>query len=169
MTIRKQDLQSPNGQADAIEWSEVTPGERFLIRISSEETGGAYSMLEIEADRGYGTPMHIHERNDAHFVIIAGEARFAYGESTADISAGASLTVRRGIPHAWGNLSNVALRMLVTFTPGGIDELFRIMAKGGDIDFSALLERFGCPIVGPPLHADIRSNRLIGQPAAKGG
>ncbi|MEZ2131397.1 MULTISPECIES: cupin domain-containing protein [unclassified Sinorhizobium] len=159
--IRKQDF--PDGQADGMEWSEMTPGERFLIRISSEETAGAYAMLEMEADQGYGTPMHIYERNDAHFVIVAGEARFAYGESTASIPAGASLTVRKGIPHAWGNLSDGPLRMLVTFTPGGIDELFRIIAKGGDINFPALLERFGCPIVGPPVHADIKPTS--GRPA----
>jgi hypothetical protein len=49
------------------EWSEVTPGERFSIRVSSEETNGAYTMLEVIADHRNGTPMHVHQNEDEHF------------------------------------------------------------------------------------------------------
>jgi len=41
--------------------------------------------------------------------------------------------------------------MLVTFSPGRIEGLFRSIAKGGNIDFAALSEKFGVRIIGPTL------------------
>ena len=42
-------------------WSEVTRGERYIIRTTSEEANGAYSMLEVVADPRNGVPMHVHD------------------------------------------------------------------------------------------------------------
>jgi mannose-6-phosphate isomerase-like protein (cupin superfamily) len=144
-------------------WSEVTPGERFIIRMSSDQTNGGYMVLEVEADYLNGTPMHVHENAAEHFIIIEGEARIACGDKIVDAPAGTTLTVPRNDPHAWCNLSKIQLRMVVVFTPGGIDDLFRIIDRGGDIDFPALLARFGCLIVGPALTEAIKSTSLLDQ------
>jgi mannose-6-phosphate isomerase-like protein (cupin superfamily) len=133
------------------EWSEITPGERFSIRVSSEETNSVYTMLEIVADHRNGTPMHIHQNEDEHFIILEGTAHLACGDKTVDAPAGTSISVSRGIHHAWCNLSKTPLRMLVLFTPGGIDEMFRTTAQVGDNNIAALLEKFGTRIVGPTL------------------
>jgi hypothetical protein len=45
--------------------------------------------------------------------------------------------------------------MLVLFTPGGIDEMFRTTAKGGDSNIAAILDKFGTRIVGPTLFDNI--------------
>lgn len=145
----------PISHGSKSEWSDITPGERFSIRVPSEETNGAYTMLEIVADHRNGTPMHVHQNEDEHFIILEGTARFAYGDKTADAPAGTNITVRRGIPHAWCNLCKSSLRMLVLFTPGGIDELFRTAAKSGDTDIAALLDKFGTRMVGPALFDNI--------------
>jgi mannose-6-phosphate isomerase-like protein (cupin superfamily) len=137
------------------EWSEVTPGERFSIRVSSEETNGAYTMLEVVADHWNGTPMHVHQNEDEHFMILEGTAHLAYGDRTVDAPAGTNITVSKGIHHAWCNLSKSSLRMLVLFTPGGIDELFRTTAKGDNHNIAAILDKFGTRIVGPALFDNI--------------
>jgi mannose-6-phosphate isomerase-like protein (cupin superfamily) len=137
------------------EWSEVTPGELFSIRVSSEDSNGAYTMLEVVADRQNGTPMHIHQNQDEHFIILEGTAHFVYGDKTVDAPAGTNITVSRGIPHAWCNLSESPLRMLVLFTPGGIDELFRTIAKSGAINETALFDKYGTVLVGPALYENI--------------
>ena len=100
--------------------------------MSSEETNGAYTMLEVVADHRNGTPMHVHQNEDEHFMILEGTAHLAYGDKTVDAPAGTNITVSKGIHHAWCNLSKSSLRMLVLFTPGGIDQLFRTTTKGGD-------------------------------------
>jgi hypothetical protein len=60
-------------------WLHVTPGERFKIRVSSAQTMGAYSVIEIVADPGNGVPLHIHNKEDEHFIVV---------ESTLDIANG---------------------------------------------------------------------------------
>jgi mannose-6-phosphate isomerase-like protein (cupin superfamily) len=142
------------------EWSEITPGERFSIRVSSQETDGAYTVLEIVADNRYGTLMHIHQNEDEHFIILEGTAHLAYGDKAAVARAGTSITVGKGIPHAWCNLADSPLRMLLLFTPGGIDELFRTTAKGGDSNIAALLDKFGTRMVGPALFDNIYTRDL---------
>jgi mannose-6-phosphate isomerase-like protein (cupin superfamily) len=143
------------GRETESEWSEVTPGERFSIRVSSEDTNGAYTMLEVLADHRNGTPMHVHQNEDEHFIILEGTAHLAYGGKTVDASAGTNITVSKGIHHAWCNLSKSPLRMLALFTPGGIDELFRTTARGDDINITAYLDKFGTRLVGPALFNNI--------------
>ena len=41
--------------------------------------------------------------------------------------------------------------MMVIASPGGCEEALRIIAKGGDIDFAALLMNFNIRNIGPPL------------------
>jgi len=48
--------QSTNHENDG-EWLQTRPGERCLIRVSAAATNGAYSLVEIVADPGDGTPV----------------------------------------------------------------------------------------------------------------
>jgi mannose-6-phosphate isomerase-like protein (cupin superfamily) len=66
--------QVPISHESKNEWSEITPGERFSIRVSSKETNSVYTMLEIVVDHRKGTPMHIHQNEDEHFIILEGTA-----------------------------------------------------------------------------------------------
>jgi mannose-6-phosphate isomerase-like protein (cupin superfamily) len=152
-TISSKEL--PISHESKSEWPEITPGERFSIRVSSEETNGAYTMLEILAEHRNGTAMHVHEKEDEHFLILEGTGHFANGDQRVDVPAGARITVSKGVPHCWCNLSETPLRMLVVFTPGGFDELFRATAKGGDINIAALLDKLGTRFVGPALFDNI--------------
>ena len=136
---------------DKSKWLQTRPGERCRIRICAADTNGAYSVVEIVSDARDGTPMHIHQNEDEHFIILEGTAHLACGDKTVDVPAGTSISVSRGIHHAWCNLSKTPLRMPVLFTPGGIDEMFRTTAQGGENNIAALLEKFGTRIVGPTL------------------
>ena len=63
---------------------------------------------------------------------------YAYGDRIVDASAHTQVIVGKGISHAWCNRSKSLLRMLVLFTPGSIDELFRSIAKSGAINTTLL-------------------------------
>lgn len=145
--------QTPITESDG-KWLQTRPKERCRIRVSAEETNGAYSVVEIIAEAGDSTPIHVHENEDEHFLVLEGAARIAYGDETFDAAAGETISLRRGVPHAWGNASASPLRMVVIASPGGCEEALRIIAKGGDIDFAALLKRFKIRNIGPPLLAD---------------
>jgi len=140
------------------EWLQVTPGERFKIRVSSAQTMGAYSVIEIVADPGNGVPMHIHSKEEEHFIVVEGTLDIANGNRRWDALAGTSVTVRRGVPHAWSNPSDTPLRMLVVFSPGQIDGLFRATAGVDDVDrITAIAARYGTKLVGPPLRGTAHS------------
>jgi mannose-6-phosphate isomerase-like protein (cupin superfamily) len=152
MNPKKSSKELSNGHEREDKWSEVTRGERYIIRTPSTETNGAYSTLEIVADPRNGVPMHVHDNEEEHFIILEGKALIANGDSRAEVAAGSSITIGRGVPHAWCNLSEEApLRMLVLFTPGGLEELFRRNAGTEPADMVALADKFGTRITGPAL------------------
>jgi quercetin dioxygenase-like cupin family protein len=139
-------------------WLETTPGERFTIRASASETKGIYTMLEVVADPRNGVPIHIHRNEDEHILVLEGTLHVVIGDATLDVPAGTAITVSRGDPHAWCNLRAMPVRMLVIFSPGHIEGLFReIAARKRDDDIEAIAEKFGCLVVGPPLREGINT------------
>ncbi|WP_263383660.1 cupin domain-containing protein [Granulicella arctica] len=132
-------------------WLTARPGERFCVRVPAASTDGAYSVVEIVADPGDSTPLHVHEREDEYLLVLEGSARVVLGETTLEATAGQTVEMKRGIPHAWGNASDKPVRLLFTATPGGCEEALVIIAKGGDIDFAALTARFHVTPLGPPI------------------
>ena len=142
----------------AAELLQVTPGERFKIRTSVEETDGAYSMFEFLVDPRNGVPKHIHKNEDEHFIILEGSLHIAVGDKVLDAAAGTSVTVARGVPHAWCNLAEAPVRMLAVYSPGHIEEFFKaIAARRSNDELPALAEKFGLVSAGPTLREGIYS------------
>ncbi len=140
------------------EWLQVTPGERFKIRIASSQTMGSYAVIEIVADPHNGVPLHIHSKEEEHFIVLEGTLDLAVGDRRWDAPAGTSVTVKRGVPHAWCNPSEMPLHMLVVFSPGRIDGLFKAVAGVDDVDkITAIAARYGTQLIGPPLQETVRS------------
>jgi len=133
------------------EWLQVTPGERFRVRTSAKDTKGMYTMLELIADSRNGVPMHVHQNEDEHFVVLEGSMRIANGDERFNAPAGTTVTIRKGVPHAWCNVMDVPLRVLVVFSPGHIEDLFRAVAARESDDIAALAAKHGTLLVGPPL------------------
>lgn len=132
-------------------WLQITPGERFRIRTSTKETNGIYTMLELIADPRNGVSKHIHQNEDEHFIILEGMLHVANGSQRFDAPAGTTVTVNKGVAHAWCNLQDTPLRMLVIFSPGDIESLFRAVAARETDDIAALAAKYGTLFVGPPL------------------
>jgi hypothetical protein len=89
-----------------------------------------------------------------------GHAAHGNGNERLDVSAGQAVTVRKGVAHAWCNLSTVPVSMLIIFSPGHIEELFRHVANRKSDDpatIAASAERFGTSLVGPVLAKGIYS------------
>jgi quercetin dioxygenase-like cupin family protein len=133
-------------------WLYSRPGERFLIRVPAAATNGSYSVTEIVASPGDSTPVHLHEKEEEHFLIVEGTVRFLYGDETFDATAGTMVSCDRGIPHAWGNATDAPIRMMVTASPGGCEEALRMIAEGGEqVDVMAIAKKFSIRVIGPPM------------------
>src|SRR5258708_17050144 len=112
------------GRRSNAEWLQTTPGERFTIRTSVKETDGNFTVLEVVADPRNGVPMHIHQNEDEHFIVLYGTLHIANAHTTLDALAGTAVTVSKGVPHAWCTLTDAPVRMLIIFSPAHIEGLF---------------------------------------------
>src|SRR5258706_13349648 len=94
---------TPISREDRAEWLQTRPGERCLIRVAAADTNGAYSVVEIVSSPGDSTPMHVHQNEDEHILVVEGMAQIACGDKTFDAAAGSAVILDKNIPHAWGN------------------------------------------------------------------
>ena len=99
-------------------------GELVTYKISSQRTGGAYSLFEVATHPGTGPPPHVQHREDESFYVVEGEFEFSSGEETLRVGAGYLLYVPKGTLHSHKNVGEGMGRMLMSQTPGGLYEHF---------------------------------------------
>src|SRR5215210_4156799 len=73
---------------------------RFLV--SSEETHGAWSLVELKEMTGYHTNLHRHNHTDEAFYVLEGVLTVNLGDNVSDYPAGSYVLIPRGTPHAQG-------------------------------------------------------------------
>jgi oxalate decarboxylase/phosphoglucose isomerase-like protein (cupin superfamily) len=113
---------------------------------------GAFSVVEMIAEPGNGVPMHVHDNEDEHFIVLEGTLHIAVRTRRQDLVAGESLTVPRGVAHAWCNASSAPAHVLGVFSPAGIEAFFREIAGARDaVEITAIAGRYGTRVSGPPL------------------
>ena len=99
-------------------------GGRSTFKVLSEQTGGAYAILEQEVPPGHGPPLHVHRRETEIFYILEGAFEFRVGDATIPAPAGTTLVGPRDIPHAFRNVGDSAGKLLLTVIPGRFSEYF---------------------------------------------
>lgn len=71
------------------------------VKISGEDTGGAYGLLEVEARAGDGSPWHTHPDEDEWFYVLEGEFTFYVGDTRLSLPAGSFAFGPMGVPHTF--------------------------------------------------------------------
>jgi quercetin dioxygenase-like cupin family protein len=99
-------------------------GELVTYKITSYQTGGAYSLFEVTTQPGAGPPPHVQHREDEAFYVLEGEYQFLVEGRTINAGAGSLIYVPKGNLHAHNNVGEGIGRMLVSQTPGGLHERF---------------------------------------------
>ena len=109
----------PAHQGEAYWWF----GQLGEIKATAEQTGGAYTLVEITVGPGYGTPLHVHHGEDEGFLMIDGETTFEVGDQVVQAGPGDFLFGPREIPHRWS--TETGARLLYLLSPGGFEALIR--------------------------------------------
>jgi len=142
---------------------------RFLgglvqMRARAADTAGAYALLEHTGERGYMSPLHLHESDEETFLILDGTLRVEVGNEVRSVGAGGLALLPRGLAHGFVVTSPTA-RFLTLHTPGGGFDAF-VADVGVAFDGTGLTEAgpgpdpaeltrlaaaHGIQIVGPPL------------------
>lgn len=100
------------------------PGDIYTWLVTGEESGGAYfSMLAIVPPQG-GPPPHIHRDEDETFYVLEGSPTFRLGDERIVAGPGDFVNVPKGVLHCFRNFSDEPMKMILTFTPAGIERFF---------------------------------------------
>lgn len=94
------------------------------VLASSEDTNGAWSVVELIEMPGYKTRLHRHNYTDEAYYVLEGVLTAKIADKIYELPAGSYIVIPRGTPHAQGNLGKVPVRVLLTMTPGGFEKSF---------------------------------------------
>jgi mannose-6-phosphate isomerase-like protein (cupin superfamily) len=100
------------------------PGDMYTFLVTGAESGGAYFAMEALVPPGGGPPLHIHHNEDETFYIVEGRCSIRIGEDTVRAGAGDFVNVPRGTVHCFHNEGTETMRMILTFTPAGMEKFF---------------------------------------------
>lgn len=105
--------------------------DRGRILVSSRSTQGAYSVMEWVVAPGnhdqadscdFG--VHQHGSIEETFLVRSGELEFLLGDTVTTVGAGDFVRVPPGVRHGYRNATGAQVDLVVTFVPGGFEELF---------------------------------------------
>jgi quercetin dioxygenase-like cupin family protein len=100
-------------------------GDTMTLLATGEDTAGQLVVLEILAQPGAGPPPHLHRNEDESFYVLDGEFEIVHGDETIRAGAGSFVHVRRGTVHRFSNVGTTPSRLLIMFSPAGIEGFFR--------------------------------------------
>ncbi|MDV3220944.1 cupin domain-containing protein [Intrasporangium sp.] len=141
----------------------------FLCRIvvSSEATGGAFSLVEERGRIGCVTPRHLHEREAETFIVLDGALEGWFEGSRTLVEAGSLIHLPPRREHAFRIASETA-HFYNLVTPGGFEAFIRATSTPAAQPFDGalplpgpvppeavgrlqeVLTPLGCTITGPP-------------------
>src|SRR5688572_2077861 len=101
-------------------------GDTMTLKATAGSTGGNLMLLENLTAPGGGPPPHVHTREDEFFYVVDGSFEIRIGEAVHDLGPGGFAYVPRGAVHNFRNTADKLSRILVGFTPGGTEGLFKI-------------------------------------------
>lgn len=129
-------------------------GGPSTIKAHTDATGGSFAAIENVIGPGQGPPSHIHRREDEIWFVIEGHFRFLAGDRLMDAPQGSLVFVPRGTPHCFQNLADEDSRILVMFTPSGMERFFEEFARDRPSSmeqYREIAERSWMEVAGPPL------------------
>jgi quercetin dioxygenase-like cupin family protein len=103
-------------------------GVEVVFRMSGEETGGAYALLEFCLEPGRLVPPHAHRREHEVSYVLEGEIGVRIGPDELTATPGSLVVKRPQVTHAWWNARASPARVLETISPAGLESYFRELA-----------------------------------------
>ena len=102
------------------------PGDTYTFLATTEETDGAYFVLEGTVPPGAGPPPHIHHDQVETFYVVEGQLEIMIDGQVHETKAGDFVHVSKGSPHSFINRSQAPAKLVATFVPAvNVEKFFR--------------------------------------------
>lgn len=127
-------------------------------KVTSEDSGGACTVLELNALPRSGPFLHVHHREDEWYYVLSGSFLFKAGNEDHTLQPGASIWLPRDIPHVWANTTTTDGKLILMCQPGGFERFFDEIGSVPDNKKSPdkmkeLMAKYGIDLLGPPIFA----------------
>lgn len=105
-------------------------GISTVIKVTSEQSGGAYSLIESTVSpRFQGFQPHVHRRMTEAFYVLEGALSFRLGAQTITATPGSFVLIPPGMVHTYHNPSDAPARYLLIMSPGGFEHYLIELAE----------------------------------------
>jgi mannose-6-phosphate isomerase-like protein (cupin superfamily) len=131
-----------------------------VMKVTSDQTGGKWAMVDFTANPGMQTVLHIHRKTDETFFVMEGDLTFSLQGKILHLHPGDMALVPRMTPHAFANLTGKPVRIVGTCTPAGFEKFFPLTAEAaakyqlGTPEFDAamndVMKKVDMEMLGPP-------------------
>ena len=100
-------------------------GDTMTLKATGQSTAGSLMLLENLTAPGGGPPPHIHTREDEFWYVLDGTFEIRIGDQVHALGPGGFAFAPRGTVHNFRNTDDTPSRVLVGFTPAGMEGFFR--------------------------------------------
>ena len=104
-------------------------GGLYEVKVAGDETGGAATIIEMTLPVGTGPPPHTHPGGESVYVL-EGRLRYNIDGDVVEGGPGSFFYIPAGVVENFEPIGDGPTRLLVIYTPGGIDKFF---SEAGEI------------------------------------
>lgn len=131
-------------------------GGPLTFKLRGGQSGGSLIVFENVIPPREGPPLHAHANEDEAFYVLEGDFRYRLGDGIHHAPAGSFVFVPRSVPHCFQNVGDQPARLLVIFTPTGMERFFDQFAglpAGADTQEAmvSIGREVDMEVLGPPL------------------
>jgi quercetin dioxygenase-like cupin family protein len=106
-------------------------GGPYVLKATAADTGGSFSFMEINLNKGREPPPHIHHKEVETFYLLDGEVTFVTGGQVVPARTGGIVQLPIALPHYYSALGDGTVKALLIAVPAGLEDLFRQLDKLG--------------------------------------
>ena len=127
---------------------------QMTVKASSDETAGAFSLLEAEEPPDFGPPLHIHRDAAEAFYVLSGEYNIFLEEREIACPEGSFIFIPAGMRHGF-RVGKTTSRKLNFYIPAAMIGYFDDLSdaiKRDELDPESLSEialRYSMDVLGP--------------------
>jgi quercetin dioxygenase-like cupin family protein len=98
-------------------------GSSLELKLTGEQSGGDWAVVEWRVSAGDEPPMHTHTREDETLYVVEGAITAYVGDETIEVEAGSYAALPKNVPHGF-TVRGEHVRLIVTVAPAGVEYFF---------------------------------------------
>ena len=102
-------------------------GTQMTVKASAEQSGGAYSLIEMRHPSNVGPASHVHPAAPEAFYVLEGEYTIHCDRNSYTAHSGDFVLIPKGVPHSYR--SGTAGGRVLVISPAGLENYFSDVAE----------------------------------------